>query len=255
VEKDGKTTIHAAAHVIATMPIRELLATFTPALPRAAQEAANRLKYRDFVTVALILKQRDVFPDNWIYVHDPSVKVGRIQNFKNWSPEMVPDESMTCLGLEYFCSEGDELWTLSDDAFIELACKEVTSIGLTRPDLFVDGKVVRVRKAYPVYDAGYVDALAVVRHHLGVLENLQLVGRNGTHKYNNQDHSMLTAILAVRNIFGEHHDIWRVNDDGEYHEEIPDMEFDVGEHDGDIRRLSETQPLVPIRIDRRKNPN
>jgi hypothetical protein len=106
-----------------------------------------------------------------------------------------------------------------------------------------------------VYDAGYVDALAVVRYHLGALENLQLVGRNGTHKYNNQDHSMLTAMLAVRNLFGEHHDIWGVNDDDEYHEEIPDMEFDVGEHDGDIRRLSETQPLVPIRIDRRKNPN
>jgi protoporphyrinogen oxidase len=209
------------------------------------------LKYRDFITVALIVKQRDVFPDNWIYVHDPSVKVGRIQNFKNWSPEMVPDESMTCLGLEYFCTEGDELWTMADDAFIDLARKEVALIGLIRPERIIDGKVVRVRKAYPVYDSGYVDALAVVRHHLRSLENLQLVGRNGTHKYNNQDHSMLTAILAVRNLFGEHHDIWGVNADDEYHEEIPDMEFDVSDHDGDLRRLSETQPLVPIRIERR----
>jgi hypothetical protein len=117
----------------------------------------------------------------------------------------------------------------------------------------VDGKVVRVRKAYPVYDAGYVDALAVVRHHLNALENLQLVGRNGTHKYNNQDHSMLTAMLAVRNLFGEHHDIWGVNADDEYHEEIPDMELDARDHDGDIRRMSETQPLVPIRITRPKN--
>jgi protoporphyrinogen oxidase len=251
VEKGGQTTTHDASHVIATMPIRELLTSFLPALPRVAQDAANRLKYRDFITVALIVKQRDVFPDNWIYVHDPSVKVGRIQNFKNWSPEMVPDESMTCLGLEYFCTEGDELWMLTDEAFVDLASKEIASIGLIRPELIVDGKVVRVRKAYPVYDAGYLDALAVVRHHLGSLENLQLVGRNGTHKYNNQDHSMLTAMLAVRNLFGEHHDIWGVNADDEYHEEIPDMEFDVSERDGDLRGLSETQPLVPIRIERR----
>src|SRR5204862_3006504 len=141
VERDGTTTAHDAAHVIATMPIRELLTSFTPPLPRAAQDAANRLKYRDFITVALIVKQRDVFPDNWIYIHDPSVKVGRIQNFKNWSPEMVPDEAMTCLGLEYFCSEGDELWTLADDQFIALAQKELASIGLVRPELIVDGKV------------------------------------------------------------------------------------------------------------------
>ena len=250
IEQAGKTVAYDAPHVIATMPIRELLTSFTPPLPPAAQEAASRLKYRDFVTVALIIKQREVFPDNWIYVHDPSVRVGRIQNFKNWSPEMVPDAAMTCLGLEYFCSEGDELWTLSDDAFIELARKEVAAIGLVRSDAIVDGKVVRVRKAYPVYDAGYVDALEAVRHHLGAFRNLQLVGRNGTHKYNNQDHSMLTAILAVRNLFGEHHDIWAVNADDEYHEEIPDMEFDATEHDGELRRLAETQPLVPIRLDR-----
>jgi protoporphyrinogen oxidase len=252
VEKNGHRTAHEAAHVIATMPIRDLLTSFNPPLSRAAQEAAGRLRYRDFITVGLILKQRDVFPDNWIYIHDPSVKVGRIQNFKNWSPDMVPDDSMTCLGLEYFCSEGDELWSVSDEAFIELARQELTSIGLTRAELIVDGTVVRVRKAYPVYDAGYVDALAVVRHHLSPLKNLQLVGRNGTHKYNNQDHSMLTAMLAVRNLFGEHHDIWRVNADDEYHEEIPDMEFAGSEHDGELRLLSETQPLVPIRIVRPK---
>ena len=144
VEKDGKTTTHEAAHVIATMPIRELLGSFTPALPRAAQEAANRLKYRDFVTVALILNQRDVFPDNWIYVHDPSVKVGRIQNFKNWSPEMVPDESMTCLGLEYFCSEGDELWTLSDEAFIDLA-PQGSGVDRVNPSGSVRGRKGRPR--------------------------------------------------------------------------------------------------------------
>jgi protoporphyrinogen oxidase len=252
VEKDGHRTAHEAGHVIATMPIRELLTSFNPPLPRAAQEAASRLRYRDFITVGLILKQRDVFPDNWIYIHDPSVKVGRIQNFKNWSPDMVPDDSMTCLGLEYFCSEGDELWRLTDEAFIELARQELTSIGLSRAELIVDGTVVRVRKAYPVYDVGYVDALAVVRHHLGPLKNLQLVGRNGTHKYNNQDHSMLTAMLAVRNLFGEDHDIWGVNADDEYHEEIPDIEFDRTEHEGDLRLLAETQPLVPIRIVRPK---
>ena len=253
VECNGETTTHDAAHVISTMPIRELLSMFSPKMAHEAVDAAQRLKYRDFVTVALIVRQRDVFPDNWIYIHDPSVRVGRIQNFKNWSPEMVPDPSMTCLGLEYFCSEGDDLWELPDDQFIALATREVAAIGLVAPGLVIDGTVVRVRKAYPVYDAGYADALASVRHHLAALENLQLVGRNGTHRYNNQDHSMLTAILAVRNLFGERHDIWAVNAEDAYHEETPDIEMPAdGRAVDDGQRLAHTQPIAPLRIDHRR---
>jgi protoporphyrinogen oxidase len=246
-------TSHRTSHVITTMPVRELVSSFRPALPESAREAANRLKYRDFVTVALIIKQRDVFPDNWLYIHDPSVKVGRIQNFKNWSEDMVPDQSMTCLGMEYFCSEGDELWSLPDADFLDLARCEVTSIGLVRPETVVDGRVVRVRKAYPVYDAGYTEALGIVRRHVAPIENLQLVGRNGTHKYNNQDHSMLTAILAVRNLFGERHDIWAVNADDEYHEELTDIEVAArADQASDAQLLAATQPLVPMQIDRQR---
>jgi protoporphyrinogen oxidase len=130
VEHNGHRIVHEPSHVVATMPIRELVSALTPKMPQAVQDAASRLKYRDFVTVALIISQRDVFPDNWIYVHDPSVKVGRIQNFKNWSADMVPDPEMTCLGMEYFCSEGDALWSLTDQEFLELAGNELASIGL-----------------------------------------------------------------------------------------------------------------------------
>jgi protoporphyrinogen oxidase len=251
VERGGERVAYKPSHVISTMPVRELIAAFDPPLPDLVREAANRLKYRDFVTVALIVQQRDVFPDNWIYVHDPSVRVGRIQNFKNWSPEMVPDEETSCLGLEYFCSEGDDLWTLSDPAFLDLARRELAAIGIVSADAVVDGTVVRMRKAYPVYDSGYAEALDVVRRHIGRLGNLQLVGRNGTHKYNNQDHSMLTAILAVRNLLGEEHDLWAVNADEEYHEELADIA--LGPEEGaasDVRRLASTQPIVPIRINR-----
>jgi protoporphyrinogen oxidase len=256
IERDGQRTTHAADHVIATMPVRELASVLTPALPQEALDAANRLAYRDFVTVAIVVRQRDVFPDNWIYIHDPSVQVGRIQNFKNWSPEMVPDAAMTCLGLEYFCSEGDALWSLSDEAFVDLARREVVQIGLAAADAIVDGAVVRAKKAYPVYDAGYVDALNIVRRHLKPLANLQLIGRNGMHKYNNQDHSMLTAFLAVRNLLGERHDLWAVNADDEYHEELSDIEIGANAEAvelSDIRALAETQPRVPIRIESAKS--
>jgi protoporphyrinogen oxidase len=238
------------------MPVRELVSVLTPALPTCALEAANRLAYRDFVTVALVIRQRDVFPDNWIYIHDPSVQVGRIQNFKNWSPEMVPDTSMTCLGLEYFCSEGDALWALSDEAFLDLARREIVAIGLASAEAIVDGTVVRAKKAYPVYDSGYADALDVVRRHLKPLTNLQLIGRNGMHKYNNQDHSMLTGFLAVRNLLGERHDLWAINADDEYHEEISDIEIGANAEAvelSDIRAMAETQPRVPIRIEREKD--
>ncbi len=231
------------SHLISTMPLRHLIHALDPSPPEAVQRAATQLKYRDFLTVALILDAADVFPDNWIYVHDDRVKVGRIQNFKNWSPEMVPDPGKTCLGLEYFCFEGDGLWTRSDEELIELATHELDTIGLTRGHPVIDGAVVRMPKAYPVYDEGYEAALAVVRQYLAGFENLQVIGRNGMHKYNNQDHSMLTAILAVRNFYGEKFDIWAVNADDEYHEE--QSERASKGPIADILDAASTQPLVP----------
>jgi protoporphyrinogen oxidase len=244
VEHRGRRSIQPACHVISTMPLRHLIRAFDPPVPHVVAEAAGRLRYRDFLVVALIIDERDLFPDNWIYVHDESVKVGRIQNFKNWSPDMVPDPSRTCLGLEYFCFEGDALWSMPDAELIEFGKAELEAIGLARADRIVDGQVVRMPKAYPVYDEGFTDALAIVQRYVDRFENLQAVGRNGMHKYNNQDHSMLTAILAVRNFFGERHDLWGVNADQEYHEEIRHS-ADEGDVATQIRDLAATQPRVP----------
>ena len=221
VEVDGPDGRYQqpVAHVISTMPVRHLVQRLTPPPPQSVTDAAAALKYRDFVTVALVIEQQDVFPDNWIYIHDPRVRVGRIQNFKNWSPDMVPDSRWTCLGLEYFCFVNDGLWSTSDAELVALATRELETIGLVQPGLVRDGAVVRVPKAYPVYDDGYEAALEEAKAFVGRFDNLQLVGRNGMHKYNNQDHSMLTAMLAVRNFFGESHDLWAVNVDDEYHEE------------------------------------
>jgi protoporphyrinogen oxidase len=207
--------------VISTLPIRDLINIISPKPPKDVIENANNLKYRDFLTVVLILNTKDIFPDNWIYIHEPNVKLGRIQNFKNWSPKMVPDSNMTSLGLEYFCNEGDELWTLSDKDLIELGIKELFEIDLIKPQWFVDGTVLRMPKAYPVYDASYKAQLRIIRSWLDEnIQNLQLVGRNGMHMYNNQDHSMLAAHLAARNLLGESWDPWKVNADAEYHEEV-----------------------------------
>ena len=223
VGEDAQKTRHAfpADHVISSAPIRELVNAITPALPQEAVDAANALKYRDFVTVALMLRDRDTFADNWIYIHDPKVQVGRIQNFKAWSPDMVPEPGMTCYGLEYFCFRGDDLWTSSDEALRALAARELVQIGLARGDDIVDGCVVRQAKAYPVYDDDYAAHVDTVR---GAIERgyprLHLVGRNGMHKYNNQDHAMMTAMLCVRNILAGKaiYDLWGVNQDAEYHE-------------------------------------
>jgi len=208
------------SHFISSMPLRELILRLSPAAPSDVRAAAEGLKYRDFLTVALIVNRAEVFPDNWIYIHDPEVRMGRIQNFKNWSPDMVPDPNTTCLGLEYFCFAGDGLWTMRDEDLIALGKREIEMLGLARADEVVDGSVVRMPKAYPVYDANYSEHLRVVRAFLGGLTNLQVVGRNGMHRYNNQDHSMLTAMLAVENILGARHDLWSVNDEREYIEEI-----------------------------------
>jgi protoporphyrinogen oxidase len=239
----GKTQRLRGSHFISTMPMRELVQKLEPAVPPEVLKAAERLNYRDFLTVALIINTPDLFPDNWIYVHDPEVKVGRIQNFKNWSPQMVPDPTKTCLGLEYFCFEGDALWTMPDDEVIRLGAKELALLGLARAEDVVDGSVVRMPKAYPVYDSTYMEALRVVREFLGQLRNLHLVGRNGMHKYNNQDHSMLTAMLAVQNILGANYDIWQVNVDQEYHEEVRNK----GQVEEEFALLRSTQPRVPQR--------
>ena len=211
-------------HVISTMPLRELIAGLDPPAPAEVRRAADALKYRDFLTVALIVDQREVFADNWIYLHDESVRAGRIQNYKNWSPDMVPDSSQTCLGLEYFCFEDDGLWRMSDADLIDVARQDVAVARLVDPGLVIDGTVVRMPKAYPVYDEGCAAALPVVRGYLDRFANLQVVGRNGMHKYNNQDHSMMTAILAVQNLFGAGHDLWAVNTEPEYHESQGDAE-------------------------------
>ncbi|MFI5178348.1 MAG: NAD(P)/FAD-dependent oxidoreductase [Vicinamibacterales bacterium] len=235
LERGGERHVQPAHHVISTMPIRHLVRGLSPAPPDDVRAAAGRLKYRDFLTVALVVDRAAMFPDNWIYIHDPTVRVGRIQNFKNWSPEMVPDASLTCLGLEYFCSEGDDLWRMDDEALVALGARELEAMGLLGAGRVVDASVLRVFKASPVYDDGYGLALDTIREWTNRLTNLQLVGRNGMHKYNNQDHSMLTAQLAVRNLLGERHDLWAVNADEEYHEE------------GETRALAASQPLVPRR--------
>jgi len=207
--------------VISSMPMRQLVSQIEPRLPESAVRSANSLRYRDFLTVGLILPERNPFPDNWIYVHDPNVKMGRVQNYKSWSPEMVPDPSYCCYGLEYFCFEGDGLWTMGDTDLIALGAKELEQVGLGSAMEVLDGHVIRQPKAYPVYDDDYQQHVGVIRRALDAhCHNLHLVGRNGMHKYNNQDHAMMTAFLAARNILaGENkYDVWSVNEDGQYHE-------------------------------------
>src|SRR5690606_6833961 len=196
---DGEVRIEAD-HVISTMPVRSLVRALDPDPPEHIRAAAEGLRYRDFLTVALIIDEPDLFPDNWIYIHTPGVKVGRIQNFNNWSRAMVPDPGRTCLGLEYFCFEGDGLWNSPDADLIEQARREIGELGLADPAKVVDGCVVRMPKAYPIYDAEYRRHLDTIRSWIDPIPNLHLIGRNGMHKYNNQDHSMLTAMMTVWNM-------------------------------------------------------
>jgi protoporphyrinogen oxidase len=226
VDRDGQREVISGTDFISSMPIRELIQNMNPKPPDEVIEAAGKLRYRDFLTVGLVVNKPDLFPDNWIYVHDPRVQVGRVQNFKNWSPYMVPDSSKSSLGLEYFCFEGDDLWNMPNHDLIELGKTEMEKLGLLRAADVEDGTVVRVRKAYPAYDSLYEEMLRIIRPFLDRIGNLQLVGRNGMHRYNNQDHSMQTAMLAVENIHGAHHNLWNVNLEREYLEEkretIPD---------------------------------
>ncbi len=216
---DGATVAIAAKHVISSAPMRELAGRLHP-LPGMLPQAAA-LRYRDFLTVALMITSPDLFPDNWIYIHDSKVKVGRVQNFRSWSPEMVPDADIACVGLEYFCFEGDGLWASSDADLVALATKEMAILGLCDPAHVTGGVVVRQEKAYPVYDEEYRDNVDALRQEIEARHpTLHCVGRNGMHRYNNQDHAMMTAMLTVRNIQAgaRIHDIWTVNEDAEYHE-------------------------------------
>jgi protoporphyrinogen oxidase len=215
---DGPRTFEAD-HVISTMPVRSLVRAFAPAAPAETRAAAEGLRYRDFVVVALILNRDKLFPDNWIYIHTPGVKVGRIQNFNNWSAAMVPTPGTTCLGMEYFCFKGDGLWESADADLIAQASRELEALGLASAGDVVDGTVIRMPKAYPIYDAAYRGHLSTVREFIDPIPNLHTIGRNGMHKYNNQDHSMLAAMMAVWNMQGASRDLWEINTDFDYHEE------------------------------------
>jgi len=220
-DADGRTEEFCGEHLISSMPIRELIAQIKPRLPENVSRAAQSLRYRDFLTVGLIVHDRGRFSDNWIYIHDPAVQVGRVQNYKSWSPEMVPDPAYSSYGLEYFCFEGDGLWTTPDADLIALAKKEIQQINLADAANITDGCVIRQRKAYPVYDDTYQQHVDTIRAELErTYPTLHLVGRNGMHKYNNQDHAMMTAMLTAKNILaGERkYDVWAVNQDAEYHE-------------------------------------
>jgi protoporphyrinogen oxidase len=222
-DQTGRHLEHAlvvGSEFISSMPLRDLVRNMDPPAPAAVREAAEKLKYRDFLIVALILDHPEPFADNWIYVHSPGQQVGRIQNFRAWSPDLVPEDGKSSIGMEYFCNVGSELWTMSDAKLIGLAKRELAELGLAPENSVIDGTVIRQPKAYPVYDREYLAALEVLKDWLGAFENLQVVGRNGMHRYNNQDHSMLTAMLAARNIVGESHDLWTVNVERSYHEEL-----------------------------------
>ena len=218
----GEERTFECTHVISSMPFGSLLGAMDPPPPDDVLRAARALTHRDFITVALVVPEQFSFPDNWIYIHDPGVEVGRIQNFGSWSPYLVKD-GRTCLGLEFFVNEGDSTWNKPDDELIAQATREVTKLGLVTEGKVEAGFVVRVPKAYPVYDDAYQANVEVLRRWIAEnAPNVFPVGRNGMHKYNNQDHSMLTAMLSVENVLGAHHDVWAVNVEAEYHEEHAD---------------------------------
>ena len=219
MQSNGDVTEHAVDSVVSSIPLKELVLNLRPAPPADVIAAANALHYRDFCLVALMTTEEEPFPDNWIYLHDPGTRAGRVQNYGAWSQGMVKPGT-TCLGVEYFCFEGDEIWEMSDQEAVELAKQELGRIGLIDPDRVFDGVKVRVPKAYPMYDLTYEPALEKVRSYLESFENLYTCGRNGLHRYNNQDHSMWTAILATLNALdGTSHDVWSVNVEADYLEE------------------------------------
>jgi protoporphyrinogen oxidase len=228
-----------AKSLISTLALRDFVQSLDPQGPEWLREAAAGLRYRDFLIVTLLIRGANLFPDNWIYVHTPDVAVGRIQNFNNWSPEMSPDPEITCLGMEYFCSEGDALWSNSDAELFLRGRRELEQLDLARGREIVDGSVLRVRKAYPVYDANYRKSQEAFRRFLDGIPNLQVAGRNGLHHYNNQDHAMLSGIMAARNLLGAHYNVWGVNDDGSYLEESAD------DLSSEWIQIADDQPRIP----------
>jgi protoporphyrinogen oxidase len=220
IKNNGSFQEISGDYFLSTLPLRELVQSIKPSAPDKVLDAAQNLKYRDFFTVGLIIDKPSIFPDNWIYIHSPDVQVGRIQNFKNWSPEMVPDSRMTTLGLEYFCFDTDDIWKKDDQELIELGKEDTDKLKFATRDRVIDGLVIRSPKTYPIYDEGYQKRVEVIKNYLKGFQNLQTIGRNGLHRYNNQDHSMLSALFAIRNILGEALSVWDINIDDEYHETI-----------------------------------
>jgi len=245
-EHDGARTTYPADEVISSMPFSQLLMAMDPPVPANVAKAASDLSFRDFLTIALVVPETDSFDDNWIYIHSPDVEVGRIQNFRSWSPFMVKP-GQTCLGLEYFVFEGDRLWNSDDADLIELGKKELGILGLADPSLIETGYVVRMPKAYPHYDETYQANVDILRDWLAHnAPNVYPVGRNGMHKYNNQDHSMFTAMLTVENIVDHAgHDIWEVNVEEEYHEEKDGVRPGVATGTGGTRGTGRDAPIIP----------
>ena len=215
---DGR--VFPCDHLYSTMPLRELIAALVPPPPAPVLTAAAALRFRDFLTVAVIVDRAGLFPDNWIYIHSPDVRVGRIQNFGNWSEAMLADPATSCLGLEYFCQRDDELWSRSDEDLGQLAIAELATIGLVDPAECVDTSVVRVRDAYPVYGPDYRAARELVKTYLNQsFVNLHPAGRGGVHNYNSQDHSMMAGLVQARHVLdGSRGDVWKINTDQEYAE-------------------------------------
>ena len=238
-DPDGNRVEIATDHCISSMALRDLVLSLDPPPPDAVLRAAHSLRYRDFLSVVLIVNQSDMFPDNWIYIHSPEVRLGRIQNYKNWSPHMVPDPATTALGLEYFLWDRDPEWSWSDERLIQMGIRECETLGLVRPEDVLEGTVVRAEMAYPIYDHEYQHHVRLIRDYLSQFTNLQTIGRNGLHRYNNMDHSMLTGLYAARNVVGEGErgDVWSVNADKSYHE--------TGGDQGDTDTLPDRSVPIP----------
>jgi len=219
--EQGKERQVKTAALFSSMPIDELILLINPIPSKKVIKAAKDLMYRDFIQVALVFKMKKSFPDNWIYIHDPQVNILRVQNFKNWSPYLVPSKKYTCLGVEYTCNIGDEIWSLSDRRLKNLAKEELIKTRLVSKNKTVlGGKVARMKKAYPIYNSEYKKSVKIIKNFLKKIKNLYPIGRSGMFKYNNMDHSMLTAILSVRNFCEKKsYNVWDINTEEKYHEE------------------------------------
>jgi UDP-galactopyranose mutase len=240
---DGTEREHDVAGVLSSIPLRDLVLALDPAPPPAVTAAAGRLRYRELCLVALMVDQVEPFPDNWIYLHDPKTRAGRVQNFGAWSPSMVAPGT-SCLGVEYFCFEGDDIWEMSSSDSVAMASEELERIGLLDASRVFDGLKVRVPRAYPMYDSYYRDAVDIIRPYISQFENVTTFGRNGLHRYNNQDHSMWTAILATLNLIdGADYDVWSVNTEADYLEEGDAVEGML-DLDVSFREAPSVEPLA-----------